>query len=198
MNPVITLSVGEDRVQFRAHQDTLCQLPFFKAALLGGFKEASEQAINMPEDDPSHISALIEFMYTGNYTYTYDPDCVKLYDESTNPIGDLAEGLFHASIHIMASKYDCPKLVELSTIHFEIVLGELDDINAFRLWKTAYTDGISFPGLTKGLKQYRSREGLISWVKALYSEHREEMEKTVTEFPMLSSDLLRITTGDSY
>lgn len=198
MNPVVTLYVGEERVEFHAHQDTLCHLPFFQAALLGSFKESSEQAIDMPEDDPSHISALIEFIYTGNYTYTYDPEGVRLYDGSTSPIGDLAEGLFHVGVHTTASKYGCEGLVEIATKHFQVVVGELDCINALRLWKTAYSDGLQFPGRIKGFGQYRSREGLVAWVKELFDKHREEMEKTISEFPMLSSDLLRITTGDPF
>lgn len=198
MNPIVTIYVGEERVKFHAHQDTLCQLQFFQAALLGRFKEAEEKVINMPEDDPSYISALIEFMYTGNYTYTYDPAGVQLYDGSAFPVGDLTEGMFHVGIYATASKYCCPGLVEIATKHFQVVVGELDCINALRLWKAAYSDGLQFPGLIKGFGQYSSREGLAAWVKELYEKHRDEMEKTISEFPILSSDLLRITTGDSY
>lgn len=199
MNPIVALNVGEERVKFNAHQDTLCQLPFFKAALLGSFKEASDQAIDMPEDDPGHVSALIEFLYTKNYTYRYNSENAQLMGSgSTPPKGDLVEGLFHVGIFVTASKYDCPGLVELATAHFEVVVSELDGINALRLWKTAYSDGLQFPGRLKEFDQYRSREGLVAWVKELFRDHREEMDQTISEFPMLSADLLRITTGNDY
>lgn len=198
MNPIVALCVGEQRVKLNVHQDTLCQLPFFKAALMGGFREASDQAIKMPEDDPEHLSALIEFLYTGNYTYQYERQSVQLKEGLTIPVGDLNEGLFHLGIYTTAGKYQCPGLVKLATQHFKIVVRELDSINALRLWKAVYTAEVEFPGLGKGFQQYRSRDGLVAWVKVLFKDHREEMDDTMLEFPMLSADLLRITTGDDY
>lgn len=36
----------------------------------------------MPEDTVSNVSALMEFLYTGNYTYTYDAEGMIFQEES--------------------------------------------------------------------------------------------------------------------
>lgn len=191
MNPIITLYVGEARVQFHVHKDSLCQLPFFQAALSGNFKEASEHVITLPEDNADHVSALIEFLYTGNYTYAYDAETVQLFAGSTPPTADIAEGVFHLGIHVIASKYDCQGLLEIATRHFEYAESELDGIDALQLWKAAYAVDIRFSARTKGP---RSSAGLAGWVKALFSDHREEMEDTFVEYPLMASDILRVST----
>lgn len=192
MNPTITLFVGEDRVQFYVHKDTLCQLPFFQAALSGGFKEAAEQAITLPEDNPSHMSALIEFLYTKNYTYSYDPDTVRLDDESTVPCSDTAECMFHIGVYVVASKYCCQGLVDIAEQHVEYAEVELDGIDVLRLWKAAYSVGMCFSARKTGP---RSGDGLAAWVKKMFKENRAEMEKAFVEFPMLASDLLCSIAG---
>lgn len=196
MSPIITLYVGSDGVEFHAYEDTLCQLPFFQAALRGHFKEASDQVIRMPEDDPSRVSALIEFMYTGNYTYTYDPEIVLLQDGSDAPIGDLTEGMFHVGIHVIASKYNYPALVAIAMKNFEVVVTELASIDALRLWQTAYSEGLQLPNRKLDFEKYCSGKGLVPWVKCLFYDHREEMDKAMVECPELACDLLRIATGD--
>lgn len=193
MNPTIPLFVGEDRVQFFVHKDTLCQLAFFKAALSGGFKEASEQLISLPEDNPSHVSALIEFLYTGNYTYSYNPDTVNPPVGSAVPAGDTVECMFHIGVFVVASKYDCKGLAQIATLHFEFVESELDGIEVLRLWKFVYALDMHFSARTIGP---RAAGGLALWVKTMFREHREEMEQAFVEFPMLASDLL-CTVADS-
>lgn len=192
MNPSIPLFVGEDRVQFHVHKDTLCQLPFFEAALSGGFKEAADQAITLPDDYPSHVSALLEFLYTGSYTYPYDPASVQLSAGSAVPDGDMAECLFHIGIYVVASKYDCQGLVEIAARHFELVESELDGIDVLRVWMVAYAVEMRLPLRTTGR---RAAGGLATWVNTMFAEHRGEMEKAFVEFPMLASDLLRTIAG---
>lgn len=195
MSPIATLYVGPGSVKFHAYQDSLCKLPFFQAALRGNFKEATEQVITMPEDDPSRVSALIEFLYTGNYTYQYDPERTPLRQGSIRPVGDLKEGLFHVGVHVIASKYDCPPLVAIAMTNFTLVVTELTSIDALRLWKTAYSEGLQLPGQRQDYALYRAGQGLVSWVQGLFDDHREEMEKTMAEYPELSCELLRIATG---
>lgn len=196
MSSIVTLYVGQERIEFHAYEDTLCQLPFFQLSLREGhYREASEKALEMPEDDPSKVSALIEFMYTGNYTYTYDAGSAQLLSGSNAPVGDLTEGLFHVGVYVVASKYECPGLVEMAVKNFEVVLNELDDIKTLRLWKAAYSEGLQLPGYKKDFERYRSGAGLVAWVKGLFDEHREEMDKTMSEHPTLACDLLRISTG---
>lgn len=187
MNPTIPLIVGEDRVQFYVHKDTLCQLSFFQAALTGGFKEASEQVITLPEDNSSHVSALVEFLYTGNYTYTYCLGTTPHSDGSAAPVGDTTECMFHIGVYVVASKYDCQELAQIAARHIEYVENELDGIDVLRLWKVAYAADMRFSARTTGP---RSGSGLAGWVTKMFKEHREEMEQAFVEFPMLASDLL--------
>lgn len=195
MSPIVTLSAGPEKVQFHAHEDTLCQLSFFRAALQGQFKEASEKAIAMPEDDPSKVSALVEFLYTGNYTYTYDPSSVHVPAWSCIPVGDLDEGLYHVGVYVVASKYDCSGLSKMAVENFLAVANELDNINTLRLWKAAYSVGLQLSRRKQDFKMYRSGEGLVAWVKGLFREDCEEMEETMSACPKLACDLLRIASG---
>lgn len=150
----------------------------------------------MPEDDPSKISALVEFLYTGNYTYTYDPTCVLLPEGSTTPIGDLTEGLYHIGVYVVASKYDAQGLAGMAVKNFEVVAIEVDNINALWLWKAAYAEGLRLPRCREELQLYGSGEGLVAWVNGLFKEHGDEMDQTFAECPQLATDLLRIVTGD--
>lgn len=193
MNPTITLFVGEDRVQFYIHKDTLCQLPFFEAALSGGFKEGSDQVVSLPEDNPSHVSAMIEFLYTGNYTYAYNPDTVNPSDGCIVPASDTVECMFHIGVYVVASKYDCQGLVQIAALHFDYVESELDGIKALDVWKIAYTVDMRFSARTTGP---RTAGGLAVWVTTMFKEHREVMEQAFTEFPMLASDLLCTVAGN--
>lgn len=196
MSAIATLHVGAQRVQFHVHEDTLCQLPFFQAALHGKFKEASEKTISMPEDDPNYISALTEFLSTGNYTYPYDPSSVQPSEGSDTPVGDLTEGLFHLGVYMVASKYDCPGLSEIALGNFEAVANELDDLSTLRLWEAAYGDGLRLSRDRERYKRYHSGEGLVAWVRALYKAQDEEMDGTMVTCSQLASDLLRIATSE--
>ncbi|KAL0634524.1 hypothetical protein Q9L58_006543 [Maublancomyces gigas] len=195
MNPVITLSVGEEGVKYHVHEDTLCKLPFFKAALQGKFKEASEKAIAMPEDGPGSVAALIEFLYTGNYTYSYDPTKVQIPEGSTIPAGDFTEGLYHIGVYTVASKYDCKALSGMAVKNFSVVAVGLDNDGAFRLWKVAYSDGLRLSQCKESFAKYDSGGGLVSWAKWLFDNYGDGMEETFDEFPQLAGDLLRVAIG---
>lgn len=194
MSPIATLHVGKERVQFHAHEDTLSKLQFFRAALQGSFREAAEKAITMPDDDPSKIAALIEFLYMGNYTYAYDPTNVQPREGSDTPVSDLAEGLYHLGVYVVASKYDSPKLSEIAVTNFKAVANELDNINTLRLWKAAYAEDLQLPRSTKDFEQDCCTEGLVPWVTGLFEQHCEELDETIFSCPQLAIDLLRIAT----
>lgn len=198
MSPIATLRVGKKQIEFHAYEDILCRLPFFRAALKGKFKEATEKVIDMPEDEPEIISALVEFLYTGVYTYTYQPRETAFSEDASNtPIRDLTQGLFHVDVYATASKYDCPLLVEGAVRNFTAVLKELKGIDIVRLWKAAYAKGLYLSewGTDEVLREFK--DGLGKLVTVLYSTHREEMEGTMSEFPALGCDLLRLGSTSS-
>lgn len=194
MSPIITLHVGQEQLQFHVHEDTLSKLPFFRAALQGQFREASEKSITMPDDDPSGVSAMIQFLYVGNYTYAYDPASVQPPEGSETPVVDLAEGLYHLGVYVVASKYDSSKLSEMAVANFKSVANEIDTINTLRLWKAAYAEDLHLPRSKQEFAECCCGEGIVSWVTGLFEEHCEELDETIVDCPQLASDLLRIAT----
>lgn len=150
----------------------------------------------MPEDNPVHVSALIEFLYTGNYTYVYDPSVRSVPEGSAMPAVDIMEGMFHAGVHVLAVKYDAGELAARAIKDFRTVSDALDNINALRLWKSVYVDDLlALPRHGKECELWRNGQGMAKWVKQLFAEHGEEMDETVLECPQLAGDLLRIVTG---
>lgn len=69
-SPIVTLTVGGEGRLFAAHEDVLCQSPFFKQALRGGILEqsyAQSRRIALPDEEPEVFSAVLEYLYKGDY-----------------------------------------------------------------------------------------------------------------------------------
>jgi BTB/POZ domain len=67
------VTCGPDR--YKVHKVVLCgQSDFFKKACNGGFREASSGVIEMKEDDPAAVKAMLQFFYTFDYEYEKAPD----------------------------------------------------------------------------------------------------------------------------
>ncbi|KAF2432832.1 hypothetical protein EJ08DRAFT_695232 [Tothia fuscella] len=65
---IITIVVGQDQRLFAAHQDVLSYSPFFYAALQDQFFEANARRINLPDEEPEVFSAILEYLYKGDYS----------------------------------------------------------------------------------------------------------------------------------
>ena len=104
---MVTLEVGscsEDPgiYKLHVHESILCELDFFKAALQGGFKEASTKVIKMPEDDPVLMASFVEFLYRGSYR---EPVPSEQKDDGA-PLKELfTKKLYHARVLALAEKY---------------------------------------------------------------------------------------------
>ncbi|KAK7421970.1 hypothetical protein QQX98_001965, partial [Neonectria punicea] len=48
---------------FHVHRDILTKAHWFQTALDGGFREADEQLIDLPEEDPAIFHFLVAFLY---------------------------------------------------------------------------------------------------------------------------------------
>lgn len=192
MTPVIRLCIGEERVELHAHEDTLCKLPFFRAALQGNFRESQAQSIDLPEDELGAVSALIEYLYTGIYTYTYCFDATITAPK--RPPGTLAEGRYHVGVFVIASKYDCQGLGVMAEKCFTAVLLQLNAIDTLRLWRGAYEEGGDMDHWRSRFRRVEKVQG-AAWVRNLVKDFAEELERTVAELPQLSVDLLRLATG---
>jgi len=66
-SPIITLTVGEEGRLFAAHEDVLCQSPFFEVLCRGQYLEVQSKRIALPEEEPEVFSAVLEYLYKGDY-----------------------------------------------------------------------------------------------------------------------------------
>ncbi|ATY65945.1 BTB POZ fold domain containing [Cordyceps militaris] len=66
-SPIITLMVGREGRLFAAHEDVLRQSPFFDAACRSAFPDAQSRRISLPEEEPEVFSAVLEYLYKGDY-----------------------------------------------------------------------------------------------------------------------------------
>jgi hypothetical protein len=66
--PIVTLTIGREGRLFAAHEDVLRQAPFFEAALRSGnFPDAQSRRISLPDEEPEVFSAVLEYLYKGDY-----------------------------------------------------------------------------------------------------------------------------------
>ncbi|PSS05222.1 hypothetical protein BD289DRAFT_449085 [Coniella lustricola] len=69
-SPIVTLMIGGEGRLFAAHEDVLCQSPFFQEALRGGYLEqsyAQSRRLALPDEEPEIFSAVLEYLYKGDY-----------------------------------------------------------------------------------------------------------------------------------
>ncbi|KAK3181880.1 hypothetical protein K4F52_006783 [Lecanicillium sp. MT-2017a] len=64
---IVTLTVGREGRLFAAHEDVLRQAPFFDAACRNAFPDAQSRRISLPEEEPEVFSAVLEYLYKGDY-----------------------------------------------------------------------------------------------------------------------------------
>jgi len=67
VSPIVTLTVGREGRLFAAHEDVLCLSPFFASACRGKFHEAESKRIELPDEEPEVFSAVLEYLYKGDY-----------------------------------------------------------------------------------------------------------------------------------
>jgi len=66
-SPIVTLTVGREGRLFAAHEDILRQSPFFEAACRGQYLDAQSKRISLPDEEPEVFSAVLEYLYKGDY-----------------------------------------------------------------------------------------------------------------------------------
>lgn len=196
MSPVITLIVGETGTEFYAHEDILCRLPFFRAALNSGFKESADKKITMPEDEPEIIAALVEFLFVKTYTYTYNPGQESAKGKQTSPC-DLREGSFHLRLYATAFKYGCEELAGAALTSLVHTLQQLDGIEVVKLLKETYDRGCDTAvwGAGEDMKAFKRR--LPGIIKRVYVTDGEEMKGIVAECSDMANDLLQLAVANN-
>jgi len=66
-SPIVTLVVGQEARLFAAHEDVLCQAPFFEKVFRGNFVDVKNKRISLPDEEPEVFSAVLEYLYKGDY-----------------------------------------------------------------------------------------------------------------------------------
>lgn len=65
---IVTIVVGKDQRLFAAHEDVLSRSPWFADACRGQFFESpGQRRVYLPDDEPEVVSAVLEFLYKGDY-----------------------------------------------------------------------------------------------------------------------------------
>jgi len=66
-SPIVTLTIGREGRLFAAHEDVLSQSPFFEAACSKDSSDALNKRISLPDEEPEIFSAVLEYLYKGDY-----------------------------------------------------------------------------------------------------------------------------------
>lgn len=66
-SPIVTLTVGREGRLFAAHEDVLGQAPFFEQVIRGNYLDAQNRRISLPDEEPEVFSAVLEYLYKGDY-----------------------------------------------------------------------------------------------------------------------------------
>ena len=104
----ILITVGTEKAKHLVHSRLLCEESgFFRAAISSGFKEGTEQVIDLPEEKAEHVDNFINWLYRERLPEISaealeDPDYQNRYPR------DEADRLFYQ--YIFADKYDIPRL----------------------------------------------------------------------------------------
>jgi speckle-type POZ protein len=102
----LKITCGSDT--YNVHKIILCaQCAFFKkACATGRFKEGETGAIDLPEDEPSIVNAMLQYLYTFDYNYAVD--------EKQDPLA-----VAHAKVYALADKYDIGPLKTVAGTKFK-------------------------------------------------------------------------------
>ncbi|KAI1365519.1 hypothetical protein F5Y08DRAFT_174794 [Xylaria arbuscula] len=66
-SPIVTLMVGPEGRLFAAHEEVLCQSPFFERVCRDQYLDAQNKRISLPDEEPEIFSAVLEYLYKGDY-----------------------------------------------------------------------------------------------------------------------------------
>lgn len=188
-SPIVIFSVGHDGLEFHAHEASLRKLPALAAAVGDQPDYGWTNTITLPDDDPTLVAALLEFLHVGTYMYVTS-------NGPAIPHGQFDEGRFHIGVYLVAAKYRFAALAKIASGNMRAVATELDGVGALRLWRAAYLAGLRLVAGSGDVPMYGQGQGLVMWVQGLFREAEMEMEQTMVECPMLACDLLRIGMGN--
>jgi hypothetical protein len=65
---IITICVGPDQRLFAGHEEILSRSTYFQTALKAAFFDSGARRIDLPDESPEVLSAVLEYLYKGDYT----------------------------------------------------------------------------------------------------------------------------------
>ncbi|KAL0258108.1 hypothetical protein SLS55_007280 [Diplodia seriata] len=113
-----------DGSSYQVHKNVVCwQSPFFANAMKDGrFKESFEKRIDLFEDKPAAIRAMLEYMYGGDYD-----------EGARNSVVEIPQWLqLHVDVYVIADKYQvnqsglaalaCKRIDDLFSAHWMVMM----------------------------------------------------------------------------
>lgn len=191
LSSTITLTVGPNHNTIYVPAATLCVLPFFHAAINGRFEEAARRAISLPEDDIAAISALVEFLATGAYTYAF----YRTTEATPMPAYRSNEAVFHVGVYVIADKYGCEGLATAANSNFRKVMNDVMGQDVGRAWIVAYEAGMRVYGNWGASDVDGVDNRVIKQIKKMIECNEKEVERAVKEIPDFGMDLLKIAVS---
>lgn len=155
----------------------------------------------MPDDDASAVAALLEFLYTGHYTYAFTRSGTDLRPGSAGailniPVTDILQAEFHLAVYGVASKYDFQALAAAAAQNLRVITREADAVGVLQVCEAMYRDGLKVSDLGKGETSVVFKGRLTKWVKSLCGEHRVKLVAATGKYPDLACDLMDFTTSE--
>ncbi|KAE8833852.1 hypothetical protein PTNB85_03775 [Pyrenophora teres f. teres] len=93
--------------EYYSHRVILCRRSaYFRKALMGSFKEASADSMDIHDDNPDHFEAMLRYIYTEKFELALDASAFEM------------SFLFSIGVYILADKYDVEGLGEEAVQHF--------------------------------------------------------------------------------
>lgn len=65
---IVTICVGSAQRLFAAHEDVLCKSSYFAESCRAQFFETPGKRIDLPTEEPEVFSAVLEYLYKGDYS----------------------------------------------------------------------------------------------------------------------------------
>ncbi|KAF8437750.1 hypothetical protein BGX38DRAFT_923521 [Terfezia claveryi] len=187
-SPMITLLAGPTKRRFWAHKDVLCTVPFFRSCLEASFLDTHTNVIELPEDDPDAVGAMVSFLYSEEYF----PRIMRTHGAralEVLPAGQQHSRSVHIYVHALAEKYAIAGLRELS--FRKIFLIDASDLDFLQFLREVY---IVTPPTSKLRYANRMEEywvlGLHERLKEMRAQHPQELNQFLIACPEFTLDLV--------
>ncbi|EHY58675.1 hypothetical protein HRR81_003977 [Exophiala dermatitidis] len=158
---IITICVGPEQRLFAGHEEVLCRSPFFEAALRGQFFDSNARRINLPHEQPEILSAVLEYLYKGDYY----PRLIHNKKRDTWELEDAGNGN-HTTIFCQAVKQT---LMKDTVIYCSAERYGLDELKRLALRKQGLRQGMQISTILASARYaYKNTPDSDSKLRAQY------------------------------